>query len=271
MEILKSVFLGVLQGLTEFLPVSSDGHLSVLTRLMDFQSENKLFFFVFLHLATMIATIVVFWKEIIALIISLKHIPSSIKNKKWNPDLRMIFLIIIATIPAGLIGFLFSDLVENFQSNMKLVGILFLVNGVFLIATRWKREGKLKENDFGFSSSFLVGLLQGIAVLPAISRSGLTISGTLFMNGEREFAGRFSFLMSLPIILGANIFEFYKIGKKASLYFSNELLPSLVGFLAALITGFLALKLLLNIIKRGRFYYFAYYCFLIGVVTLLFL
>lgn len=277
MDILKSLLLGILQGLTEFLPVSSDGHLSVFSRLISFQSEDKLFFFVLLHLATMISTLIVFWREIIALVVSLKDIPSSIRDKtsirdkKWNPDLRMIILIIIATIPTALIGFFLSDMVEELQNNMKLVGIFFLINGTFLMFTRWKKEGKLKEGDFRFSSSFVVGLLQGMAVLPAISRSGFTISGTLFMNGKREFAGKFSFLMSLPVIFGANLFEFYKVGERITSYSFSELWISLVGFLAALITGFLALKILLNIIKKGKFYYFAYYCFLIGVVTLLFL
>ncbi len=258
-EILEALILGIVQGLTEFLPVSSSGHLEIMKYLMDDDSlaEQSMLTTVFLHFATAIATIVVFRKDIIQVI-------SNILKRDSNA-LKFAMYIIISMIPAAIIGVLYDDIIDDyFHRKIKLVSCMLLVTGVLLFISERIRPKEAKMNAV---KSFIVGISQAIAILPGISRSGATIATSLILGIDKREAARFSFLMVIPLIFG-------KIAKDLVSGDFVENMPSgmylSVGFIAAFITGVLACLFMIKIVQRSKLSYFSIYCFIAGIGMLIY-
>lgn len=250
MSILESIVLGIVQGLTEFLPVSSSGHLVLLQNVFGF-SEPQLFFDTMLHLGTLIAVVVVMWKEIIDLF--------------KRPFSKMLYLI-IATIPAVIFGFLFSDFVEDTFSGIYL-GYGFLVTAVILTLSEQLSKRQARKADVGLLSSSVMGIMQVLAMFPGVSRSGSTIAGGLATGIDRKKAASFSFLMSIPIILGSVVLQGYKLAKAGNV--AVEWLPTIIGAICAAVSGYFAVRFMLALIKRKRLYGFAIYVAVLGIFVLL--
>ncbi|AQS58169.1 undecaprenyl-diphosphate phosphatase [Desulforamulus ferrireducens] len=252
-DILKSLILGIVQGFTEFLPISSTGHLLLGRKLMGL-SEAGLFLDTMLHLGTLLAVVVVFWQDILYMI--------------KRPFSKLSLLVIVATIPTAIIGLTFEDYFEEISKTGVTVGWEFLFTGVILwVADNMKHKGTKNIEQISFFNAFMVGTLQGAAILPAVSRSGLTIAGALFQGINKETAARFSFLVSLPAILGAVVLQSAKLvnGQAESIGF----LPLVVGTIAAAISGYVAVKWMLKILQRGSLKIFSIYVWILGVAILI--
>jgi undecaprenyl-diphosphatase len=223
--------------------------------------EPPIFFDVMLHLGTLLAVGVYFWKDILEI---LQGIRTTLGGKgKEQPGARFLLWIIVATVPTGLIGFLFKDWFESLFSQPKLVGGMLLITGFFLWLTRWtKKEGR-KITKMGWLDSVLIGIAQGMAIIPGISRSGATISTGLFCGLDRDLSARFSFLLSIPAILGATVLEFKRIGS------IQELGATLIGTLIAFVMGILSLTFLIKINTIGKISNFSYYCWIIGLAIVI--
>ncbi len=249
----------MVQGLTEFIPVSSSGHLVFFQSLFGLK-EPQLLFDIMLHLGTLMAVAVYFRQEIWIMV---QGIRQSLKEKKIQPSAKLFLWIVLATVPTGLMGVLLKDWFESLFSKPRMVGGMLLVTGLMLWLTRLaKNEGRRIEKMPWFDS-ILIGIAQGIAIIPGISRSGATISAGLFRGLDREFAGRFSFLLSIPAILGAIVLEFRKIGP------SEEVEVSLLGMAVAFGVGLFSLRFLMKVIKNGKLHNFSYYCWGMGMVIIL--
>jgi undecaprenyl-diphosphatase len=223
--------------------------------------EPPIFFDVMLHLGTLLAVVVYFWRDIWEII---QGLGATLTGKGGNLPARRLFLwIIVATIPTGLIGFIFKDWFETLFSKPKLVGGMLLVTGLVLWLTRFtKKEGR-PIGKMGWIDSILIGIAQGMAIIPGISRSGATISTGLFCGLDRQLSGKFSFLLSIPAIFGATLLEFRKIGSV------QELGTILIGTIVAFGVGILSLTFLLKINKIGKISYFSYYCWIIGIAIII--
>ena len=251
-ELLKALILGTVQGLTEFLPVSSTGHLLLGRKLLGL-SEAGLFLDTMLHLGTLLAVVAVFWKDIV--------------DMMKRPFSRLSLLIIVGTIPTAIIGLAFEDFFEDISKTGVTVGWEFLATGVILwVADNMKKKGTKNIEQVSFKDALIVGTLQGAAILPAISRSGLTIAGALFRGIDKQAAARFSFLLSLPAILGAVVLQSAKLaGGQAE---SIGAIPLLVGTLAAAVSGYVAVKWMLAILQRGSLKIFSVYVWILGIGVL---
>jgi len=258
MNWIEALILGLLQGLTEFLPVSSSGHIELSKAILDIEIEGSLIFTIAVHGATVLSTIVVFWKEIKELIIDFFKF-------RWNESTQYIFKLLVSMIPAVIIGLLFKDELESlFTGNVLLVGCMLLVTSSFLFFTFFTKNTS-KEVSFG--KSIFIGIAQAIAILPGISRSGATIATGLFLNVDRKQIARFSFLMVIIPILGENILDIFK-GEftKGNI----ELSSILVGFIAAFFSGLLACRWMIRLVQRGKLIYFAAYCLVVGLAAIIF-
>ncbi|MBW2622899.1 MAG: undecaprenyl-diphosphate phosphatase [Deltaproteobacteria bacterium] len=269
MAIIKALVLGIVQGVTEFLPVSSSGHLVLGQHLFGIK-EPEIFFDVMLHLGTLGAVCVVFRRDIWSLIKEFFYLLKILFNKSalaaaWQerPSFKLLVLILAGTIPTGIIGIVFKDTFESMFASTLTVGIALLVTGSILFLTGRIKQGTRDITGFRAVDALIIGLVQGMAIIPGISRSGSTISAGLFLKLDRELTARFSFLLSIPAILAAVALQVKDAGQST---FSP--LELSLGFLAALISGFLALMLLLKIVRSGRLHVFAYYCWLIGLISL---
>ena len=261
MSILQSIFLGIVQGITEFVPISSSGHLVLFQSLFGMK-EPPIFFDVMLHLGTLLSVVIYFrmdiWKIAQALGAVLR------KGHKNSPQLKLFLLIVLATIPTGLMGIVLKDWFESFFSRPQMVGMMLLVTGLVLWLTQWiRRKGRPLER-MRWIDSILIGIAQGLAIIPGISRSGSTISTGLFCGLDRELSARFSFLLSIPAILGAAVLEFRKMDG------IQELWTMLIGTAVAFGVGILSLMFLMRIIKAGKFSNFSYYCWSLGIIMIIF-
>ena len=258
MNEIDAIILGVIQGLTEFLPVSSSGHLEITRELLDtnqLPSDNLLMTSV-LHFATALSTILVFRKDIYDLI-------KGLFDKENKTSKSYIIKILIAIVPAGLVGFLLSDEIEFlFSGNMTLVGIMLIITGTLLFLTKI-----LKTKNFKISSvhALIIGLSQAFAVIPGISRSGATICTSLFLGNNKSEAAKFSFLIVIPVIFGAILKDVL-----SGDIFDNEIKISIliIGFISSFLTGVLACKLMLKIVANNNLIYFSFYCFLLGIISI---
>lgn len=258
MTIIESIVLGVVQGLTEFLPVSSSGHLELAKVILGDTSvpEESLTFTVVLHFATALSTLVVFRQEVL-------EIFKGLFQFKWNEEAKFSLKIIVSMIPAVIIGLLFEKELEAFfGGQILLVGILLLVTALLLLLAD---KAKSTNKKVSFSNALLIGISQAIAMLPGISRSGATISTSVLLGIDRTKAARFSFLMVVPLIFG-------KIGKdilSGDLNFqSSEILPISVGFVAAFIAGLFACKWMISLVKKSKLSYFSLYCAIVGIAAI---
>ena len=258
MNEIDAIILGVIQGLTEFLPVSSSGHLEITRELLDtnqLPSDNLLMTSV-LHFATALSTILVFRKDIYDLI-------KGLFDKENKTSKSYIIKILIAIVPAGLVGFLLSDEIEFlFSGNMILVGIMLIITGTLLFLTKI-----LKTKNFKISSvhALIIGLSQAFAVIPGISRSGATICTSLFLGNNKSEAAKFSFLIVIPVIFGAILKDVL-----SGDIFDNEIKISIliIGFISSFLTGVLACKLMLKIVANNNLIYFSFYCFVLGIISI---
>ena len=258
MNEIDAIILGVIQGLTEFLPVSSSGHLEITRELLNtnqLPSDNLLMTSV-LHFATALSTILVFRKDIYDLI-------KGLFDKENKSSKSYIIKILIAIVPAGLVGFLLSDEIEFlFSGNMILVGIMLIITGTLLFLTKI-----LKTKNFKISSvhALIIGLSQAFAVIPGISRSGATICTSLFLGNNKSEAAKFSFLIVIPVIFGAILKDVL-----SGDIFDNEIKISIliIGFISSFLTGVLACKLMLKIVANNNLIYFSFYCFVLGTISI---
>jgi undecaprenyl-diphosphatase len=265
--------LGIVQGLAEFLPISSSGHLAILQHFFKIDSEKVLPFAVLLHVGTLISLVAVYYKDLWDLIKELGAMCKDIVQGRGprlyaNTTRKLGFLIIIATFPTAVIGLLFNDLFNNMYSSMLAVGICLIITGTLLwIAEKTVKQGK-EIRGMRIRDAFLIGVFQGIAIAPGISRSGSTIVGGLFSGLSRELTVRFAFLISVPSILGAVILE----GPSAFADgFSKELvLPILIGVVTAAIFGFLAIKTMIRLVSGKRLTVFSWYTWIIGAALLVY-
>ncbi|PKQ66655.1 UDP-diphosphatase [Labilibaculum manganireducens] len=259
MNWIEALLLGLLQGLTEFLPVSSSGHLEIGKALLGIHAENNLVFTVVVHGATVLSTIIVFRKDILELL-------KGLFSFQWNESTQYIAKIAVSMIPIGIVGVFFKDQVEeifNTDKILLIVGFMLLVTAAFLAFTYYAKQ---KEKDISFKDAFIIGIAQTVAVLPGISRSGATIATGLLLKNKKAEVAKFSFLMVLVPIIGENILSVFK-GTYTS-QGSVELMPLLVGFIAAFLSGLLACSWMIKLVKRGKLIYFAIYCLIIGLIAI---
>ncbi|WP_159946411.1 undecaprenyl-diphosphate phosphatase [Polaribacter septentrionalilitoris] len=258
MDIIEAIVLGIIQGLTEFLPVSSSGHLELAKAILGDTSvpEESLTFTVVLHFATALSTLVIFRKEVLDIIKGLLQF-------KWNEEFQFSLKIILSMIPAVFVGLLFEEQLESFfGGKILLVGAMLLVTAILLLLAD---KAKNTNKNVSISNSIIIGVSQAIAMLPGISRSGATISTSVLLGVDRTKAARFSFLMVVPLIFG-------KIGKDilgGDLNFqSSEIMPIAIGFIAAFVSGLLACKWMIALVKKSKLSYFSLYCAIVGLVAI---
>ncbi|MGA9348693.1 MAG: undecaprenyl-diphosphatase UppP [Anaerolineae bacterium] len=263
MNIVQALVLGILQGATEFVPISSSGHLVLVPWLLDW-AEPGLVFDTVVHWGTLVAILVVFWRDLVALARAWAR--SLVERNLGQTEARLAWLIIVGTLPAALIGFLWEDFFESLFKSPGRVAALLLVTGAILAAS--ERLGKRQRSlgDLNWLDSVLIGLAQGLAIAPGISRSGATIAMGLLRGVKREAAARYSFLLATPIIFGAGLLQLIGLFQAGAV--GAQLLPLVIGFLAAAISGYLCIKCLLAYLQRGRLYVFAIYCWLAGIASL---
>lgn len=257
MNSLQAFLLGIIQGLTEFLPVSSSGHLEIGNYLFGVNAHSNLLFAIVVHGATVLSTIVVFRKDILALLKGLFQF-------KWNEETQYISKLLFSSLPVIVVGLLFQDEIEAlFDSNLFVVGIMLLVTASILSFTYFAKTG---DKTVSFRDAFIIGLAQTIAILPGISRSGSTIATGLLLKNKREDVARFSFLMVLIPIIGANVLDLLK-GEMSS-NTSIGVLPLAIGFVAAFLSGLVACSWMIGIVKKGKLIYFAIYCLIVGLIAI---
>jgi undecaprenyl-diphosphatase len=248
MSLVQVIVLSIIQGIAEWFPISSSGHLALAQNFFGFQNLS---FDVFLHFASILAVFVMFWKEIIRLL--------DIRKKE---NFRYLLLIVLGIIPAGVIGFLFKSKIEEFFSSMFYLGIFFIISGILVYSTKFFRAGR-KENLNWFDSLF-IGIFQAVAILPGISRSGATISSGIYRGLNKQEAVKFSFLMAIPVVLGAAVLELKDLVASDINY---SLL--IISFVITFIVSLFAIKVLLRIIKTDNFYLFGIYNFILGILVLI--
>jgi undecaprenyl-diphosphatase len=258
MDVLEAIILGIIQGLTEFLPVSSSGHLELAKAILGDTSvpEESLTFTVVLHFATALSTLVIFRKEIV-------EIFKGLLQFQWNDEFKFSLKIIISMFPAVIVGLLFEKELESFfGGKILLVGCMLLLTALLLLLAD---KAKNTKKEVSFSNAVLIGISQAIAMLPGISRSGATISTSVLLGVDRTRAAKFSFLMVVPLIFG-------KIGKdllSGDLNFqSSEMIPISAGFIAAFLAGLLACKWMISLVKKSKLSYFSIYCAVVGSIAI---
>jgi len=268
MELFRSVLLGVIQGLTEFLPVSSSGHLALLPTIFRIEAPT-LALAMSLHLGTLIAVVIYFYKDVINLVQSFFSIFKKERNSKEKKYLKLLILILVAIIPAVIFGVLFSDKVDQTFSKPRIVSVLFILNALLLFSAHlYSEKGYVSLENAGFKNAVLVGLFQVFALLPGISRSGSTISGGIFSKLRKEDSARFSFLISVPVVLGGALFEMKDLFKGTSQ--NHSVIYIFVGFFVSFLVGLISIRLLFNMLKKSKLYFFAVYCLIIGIIGLIF-
>lgn len=262
MDWLQALVLGLLQGLTEYLPVSSSGHLTIGSYLFGLNGEDNLAFTVVVHVATVFSTLVVLWKEI-------DWILKGLFKFKMNDETKYFINILISMIPVGIVGVFFKEQVEEvFGSGLLIVGCMLLVTAALLVFSYYARP-RQRENISPLHA-FIIGLAQAVAVLPGLSRSGSTIATGLLLGNKKEKLAQFSFLMVIPPILGEALLDVVKGLKGEEAFGGIDALPLIVGFVAAFVSGCVACKWMINIVKKGKLVWFGVYCAIAGAATIVF-
>ena len=265
MNWLESLLLGILQGLTEFLPVSSSGHLTIGQELLHLNTSaaDNLLFTVTVHAATVLSTIVILWKEIEGLF------KGTFFTAKWNDDKTYVAKILLSCIPVMIVGLFFKDQVEAiFGGGLLVVGCCLLLTALLLTFAYYAKPRQ--KETISYRDAFIIGLGQALAVLPGLSRSGTTIATGLILGNKKESIAQFSFLMVLIPILGETFLNVIDIIKEPALLGGIGFAPLFIGFLGAFISGCLACKFMINLVKKGKLIYFAIYCAVIGIATIIF-
>lgn len=261
MDWLQALVLGIIQGLTEYLPVSSSGHLAIGSYFFGLEDgESNLMFTIAVHVATVLSTLVILWKEVVWLF-------KGVLKFQWNDEMKYFVNILISMIPVGIVGVFFKDTVEEFfGSGLTLVGTMLFVTAA-LLAFAYFAKPRQKE-EISKRDAFIIGLAQACAVMPGLSRSGSTIATGLLLGNKKEKLAQFSFLMVIPPILGEALLDCLKIAKDGYESVASGISPLAlcVGFVTAFLFGCLACKWMINIVKKGKLIYFAIYCLIVGAV-----
>ena len=262
MSALEAFLLGMLQGLTEFLPVSSSGHIELGAHYLGIDSADNLLFTVLVHGATVLSTLIVFRKDIAQLL-------KGVLKWQYNEETRFVLYILVSMIPVGIVGVFYKDEVEAlFTGKVLFVASMLMVTGFLLLATHYIKA-QTQSGELNYLKAFIIGLAQALAVLPGISRSGATIATGLLTGVRKEQATRFAFLMVIIPILGASLLEVIKIIENPAVTGSIPVSSLVVGFISALVFGILACRWMINIVQKGNLKYFAFYCFAIATVVLI--
>ena len=261
MDWIQALILGIIQGLTEYLPVSSSGHLAIGQALFGMNDgADNLAFTVAVHVATVMATLVILWREILWLL-------TGVFKWEMNEEMRYVINILVSMILVGFVGLLFKEQVEEvFGSGLVIVGVCLLITSSLLVFSYYAKP-RQKEH-LSMKDAFIIGIAQACAVLPGLSRSGSTIATGLLLGNKKEKLAQFSFLMVIPPILGEAFLDLMKVAKGESMMGNIETLPLVVGFVAAFVSGCFACKWMIDIVKRGKLLYFGIYCAMAGAVTL---
>lgn len=255
MSWIEALILGIIQGLTEFLPVSSSGHLELGKAILGIEVQENITFTVVVHGATVLSTIVIFWQEIVKLL-------RESASTKLNDSSHYILKLLLSAVPVIVVGLLLEDFIESFFSErIAFVGIMLLLTASLLTFTYF---AKPREKKITYRDAVIIGIAQTLAVLPGISRSGSTIATGLLLGNKKDGVAQFSFLMVLLPIIGANMLKILKgeIGTGA------DVLPLVIGFIAAFVSGLLACKWMIGIVKKGKLIYFAIYCAIVGIIAI---
>ncbi len=264
MDWIEALVLGLVQGLTEYLPVSSSGHLAIGSALFGIDAESNLTFTIAVHVATVLSTLVILWKEI-------SWIFKGLFAGRMNEETRYFINIVVSMIPVGIVGVFFKDYVEQiFGSGLAIVGSMLLVTALLLTFSYYAKPRQ--KQSISTRDAFIIGLSQAVAVLPGLSRSGTTIATGLLLGNSKEKLAQFSFIMVIPPILGEALLDVVKMIKGGAEAVTGDISAAslIVGFIAAFVSGCLACKWMINIVKRGKLVYFAIYCAIAGIATLIF-
>lgn len=273
MDWLEALILGLIQGLTEYLPVSSSGHLAIGQALFGMENgEDNLMFTVAVHIATILSTLVILWKEVNWMLKGLYkfavHVPMGDADLKKNAGTRYALNILVSMIPVGIVGVFFKDEVEAiFGSGLLIVGCCLMVTAALLIFSYYAKPRQ--KEIISLWDAFVIGIAQACAVLPGLSRSGSTIATGLLLGDKKEQLAQFSFLMVIPPILGEALLDTMKMIKGENVLGSIDVLPLVIGFVAAFLSGCLACKWMIDIVKKGKLINFGIYCAIIGAITII--
>ncbi len=293
MTIWKAIIMGIIQGLAEFLPISSSGHLAIFKHILNIDLEGGgLLFDVLLHLGTLLAVFIAFWSDIRKLIVegfgiigdffvNVGRMAANIVShpeggkREWKPVLhtpyrRFVMLIIVSTIPTGILGLLLQDVIERASATLIVPGIFLILTAALLLVAenyRPKQAGRIKEKNATYTQALLIGTAQGIATMPGLSRSGSTITACLLCGFDKSFAVRYSFIMSIPAILGALVLELKDFGSEVIT--TSELWYYAAGTLVSAVVGYICIKTMLVVVRQKKFRYFAYYCFVVGLTAVM--
>lgn len=283
MSLLEAILMGIIQGVTEFLPVSSSGHLALFKILFNVEDVGLLFD-VILHLGTLIAIFAVYYKDIWKMICegcaiiadvcrNISIFFSNIANKKkggyhrvvCNGYRKFVMLVIVSTIPTGIIGVLDADLVEMASKILIVPGICLILTSILLLIADHCKKGEKLPRQVTYSNAFIIGIAQGVATMPGLSRSGTTIAACLLSGFDRRFAVKYSFIMSIPAVLGSLVFELPKLANVS--FSTSEIVYYLIGMVVAAVVGYICIKTMLYVVRQKKFTGFAVYCFLVGVIS----
>ena len=268
MDIIQAIIIGLVQGLTEFLPVSSSAHLIFAQQALGV-ADVGLAFDVLLHVGTLVAVIVYFFNDIVNMIKGFLLSLVDLKNGnfmgelKKDPYKKLAWLTILATIPIGIVGVLFNDIVESMFMGLTVPAFLLLITGCLLYVSQRMNTGRIDVRNITLKEALIMGCGQALAILPGLSRSGTTIAAGLFARLDKEFAAKFSFILSIPAILGAAVFQLKDLSGG-----SVEIGACIAGFIVAAISGYLAISFLLKIVREKSLDIFAYYCWIVGIIVL---
>lgn len=285
MTILQAIFLGIIQGLTEFLPVSSSGHLAIAQNIFEIDTGGSMLFDIMLHVGTLAAVFVAYRKDIVRMIreaicicidigantkiwISNRKNDEALRYKRiiHNNYRKFVVLILVSTIPTGVIGYAAKNLVEAASATLIVPGVCLLLTGVLLVVADFTEDGKKIPRDVSYTNGFFIGIAQGISTLPGLSRSGTTITACLVSGFDKRFAVKYSFLMAVPAVLGASVLEIKDAVSEEIT--GNLVLCCVIGAVVAGLVGYICIKVMLSIVRKKKFKGFAIYCLALGVVAI---
>ncbi|MCR5271674.1 MAG: undecaprenyl-diphosphate phosphatase [Lachnospiraceae bacterium] len=286
MSLIQAIIMGLIQGLTEFLPVSSSGHLALFRIAFGIDTEVGSVYTVLLHLGTLIAIYAVYFRDINKLILEaikmfiefLTNIFTFFANLIKGSDTpynrvvrtqyrKFVMLVIVSTIPTGIIGIVGKDMVEKAEGVLLIPGICLIITSILLLISDFIPDGEKKPGNVTYSNAFMIGIAQGIATMPGISRSGTTIAACVMSGFERSFAVKYSFIMSVPAVLGAALLKLKDLGEVAESS-NTDMHILLIGTVVSAVVGYIAIKAMLYIVKKKKFIFFSLYCFVVGVASI---
>lgn len=285
MTLLQSILLGIVQGITEFLPVSSSGHLAILQNIFHVETNGSMLFDIMLHLGTLVAVFIVYrrdiWKMIQEALLMAADICLNLKNfclnkihktsLKYktvvsNSYRKFVVLVLVSTVPTGIVGVLGKELITEASNTLLIPGICLLITGVLLLMTDLAKEGTLLPKSVSYKKGLIIGAAQGAATLPGLSRSGTTIAACVLCGLDRKFAVKYSFILSIPAILGAAVLEIKDVIEEPIVM--GEIGIYAVGAVVSAVVGYICIKTMLMVVRNKKFKYFAYYCFTVGAIAI---